>query len=163
MLLYHYTISDRLVKIMVDGFLKLTPKEPLAGEIPVVWLTKSREWEETAFYGHPKDALEQAGMIRITVSIYNVIPAEAYRDRIPNFEHLCSTARIAGMDPEDWFVSNQKIGFDRIRGIELWRDEKWVKVPMSKSTSGESSPSAPTVPSEMMENLSTYKKGVFGG
>lgn len=67
--LYHYTIADRLVKILIDGYLKLTPSIETAtkNEPRLVWMTTSEEWDKTAFYGYPLEVLKSAGMIRITI------------------------------------------------------------------------------------------------
>jgi len=136
MKLYHYTIADRLVKILIDGYLKLTPENhPLEeNERKAVWLTKSNEWDRTAFYGYPDAALDNAGRIRITVNAETVlaVPAKAEKHYLGNWESLIWSAMEIGVDYNDWFVTFKEIPLKLAEKVELWRNNQWVEVPIKE-------------------------------
>ncbi len=136
MKVYHYTIADRLVKILIDGFLKLTPNEDgdnfVDGELRVVWFTTNDEWDDTAFYGYPKEVLDSAGRIRITVDS-NTNPlgvASANSDRLGQWEALVNSASEIGVDYRDWIVSPIQVKTEDFECVELWKHDRWVEVPL---------------------------------
>lgn len=126
---YHYTIADRLVKILIDGYLMLTPSKETTedGELRLVWLTSSPTWDNTAFFGYPPEVLDNAGRIRITINKIYSTPKKFY-DMIPMFDSLCDSARRVGVDPEDWGVSVDEIYIHEFEKIELWRDNEWTEI-----------------------------------
>lgn len=143
MKLYHYTIADRLVKILIDGHLKLTPAENSMylheNEKRAVWFTSQDTWDKTAFYGYPDAALDNAGRIRITVDTETVlaVPAEAEQHHLGDWESLVWSAMEVDVDYNNWFVCFNEVPLKLIECIELWKDGKWVKIPL-KLTNGES-------------------------
>ncbi len=135
MTLYHYTIADRLMKILIGGHLKLTPREDSElleeGEARAVWLTSNPEWDKTAFYGYPIEAIEASGKIRISVD-FNAkhSNAEVASHRLGNWESLVWSAGKVGVDHCDWYVSFEEVCLNEFTNIELWKDGAWVKIPM---------------------------------
>ncbi len=136
MILYHYTISDRLIKILIDGYLKLTPSEDSEylqeGERRAVWLTSNPEWDRTAFYGYPDNVLEHQGKIRISIK------SDALMDRAVNKIHwlgdwdsLVWSAMEVKVDHRDWFVTFQEVGKANFKCVELWKDNQWQKIPLN--------------------------------
>ena len=123
---YHYTIADRLVKILISGYLKLCPEKPLPNEPQLVWVTSNPEWDKTAFFGYPDEVLDNAGRIRITLKS-QYAPHNNYY--IPNQYNLETTARMVGVNPYDWGVSHEVIPIADFEKVELWRDGKWEEVP----------------------------------
>ena len=139
MKVYHYTIADRLVKIMMDGFLKLTPREDspnrVEGEARTVWLTINDTWDSTAFYGTPMEVLENAGMIRITMDTNNTCSvgmASAHSDRLGHWDDLVASAYRVGVDYRDWIISFEEIDVINFDNIELWKDGAWQHVPIKR-------------------------------
>ena len=131
--LYHYTIADRLVKIMIDGSLKLTPKAPLVGERKVVWMTIKDEWDMTAFYGVPLEVLDNAGRIRITIDSEKIDGklASGQADRVGRWVSLVESAWAVNVDYRDWVICYDRIPLEAVTKIELWleHDERWEEVP----------------------------------
>jgi len=134
MKLYHYTIADRLVKILINGYLKLTPENYplLENEKKAVWLSNSDKWCKTAFYGYPDAALDNAGRIRITIDSANIKAeyAEAVQHYLGDWESLVWSAMEIGVSYKTWYVSFEVIPLNKVESIELWKDDKWVKVPI---------------------------------
>lgn len=132
MKLYHYTIADRLCKIFIDGFIKTSTVGIDASEVPYVWLTKSEEWDKTAFYGYPSELITSHGRIRITLSksFKKVIRYNKIKIKIPLHNSLEVTAREVSVNPLDWFVSENKIPISFIEKVELWKDKKWIEIPI---------------------------------
>ena len=137
---YHYTIADRLVKIMIDGFLKLTPREesPLLheGEMRCVWFTTSKEWDKTAFYGHRDDVLDNAGRIRITIDAMQVPLglATANSHRLGDWDSLVWSADEVGVDYRDWMISPSEVKVEDFERVELWleKEKRWHVVPWKR-------------------------------
>ena len=143
MKVYHYTIADRLVKILIDGYLKLTPAKDSMylheDERRTVWLTKNPKWDKTAFYGYPDAALDNAGRIHITINAETIlaVPAEAEQHYLGDWDSLVWSAMEVGVDFNDWFVCFKEIPLSLVECVELWKDNQWVKIPL-KLTNGES-------------------------
>jgi len=135
MKLYHYTIADRLVKILVDGYLKLTPENhPLKeNERKAVWFTKSDEWDKTAFYGYSDIVLDNAGRIRITVNAETIlaVPAQAEKQYLGDWENLILSALEVGVNYSDWFITFKEVPIKLVEKIELWRNNQWVELPLN--------------------------------
>ena len=136
MKLYHYTIADRLLKILMSGHLHKTPREDSPylheGEQRVVWLTTSGKWDKTAFYGYPMEVLENQGMVRITVDSEN-IPcrvASVHSHRLGDWESLVWSANKVGVDYRDWIICESEVLLKHFKKIELWRDEQWQVIPL---------------------------------
>jgi len=129
---YHYTIADRLVRILIDGFLKLTPEPEglLESELQFVWVTSNPNWDNTAFFGYPISILENAGMIRITLNKVYSSPKKFY-DFMPSYDSLVEKAYQVSVDPEDWGVSDSIISISDFEKIELWKDNKWIEIPIN--------------------------------
>ena len=130
---YHYTIADRLVKILIDGHIKVMQESSkLSEDEPcLAWLTIRPEWDKTAFFGYPDDVLDNAGRVRIT------LPADypsymLFAQNIPQIDELRETAIHVGVTPSDWRVSLTPITIDKFIKIELWRGGEWVNVPFVK-------------------------------
>ena len=130
---YHYTIADRLVKILIDGYIKIMPESSKTSEdeLCLAWVTSSPEWEKTAFYGYPQDVLEQAGKIRITLT--KKYPShKIYSNNIDNVKMLELSAIAEGTNINDWGVSLKPIPITHFEKIELWRNKQWEEVPFIK-------------------------------
>jgi len=125
---YHYTIADRLVKILISRYLKLTPADPEPNEPQLVWLTTNPEWDRTAFYGYPDEVLDNAGRIRITLK-GDFPHYREYRHLIPNIEGFELSGLQVGCDINDWHVSADVVDITQFQKIELWRNNKWEEVP----------------------------------
>jgi hypothetical protein len=48
MILYNYSILNKLSAIQKSGKILTSPKEPLENEIPLAWLSSNPDWENTA-------------------------------------------------------------------------------------------------------------------
>lgn len=48
MILYHYSILNKLSAIQKSGKILTSPKEPLENETPLAWLSSNPDWENTA-------------------------------------------------------------------------------------------------------------------
>ena len=124
---YHYTIMDRLEKILKSGYLKLTPNkiDLYKNEKQFVWLTKNSEWDKTVFINNPIEVLNEAGRVRIT--IHGDYPSHTkYKTRLVSLERLEASARRVGVNPRDWAVSTKKIPVKSFNAVEVWKDGKWV-------------------------------------
>jgi len=130
---YHYTISDRLVKILIDGEIKVMEESSKHAhdEVCLAWLTINPEWDDTAFFGYDKKVLDNAGRIRITLG--GTYDKHTKHSRyMPSRVMLEESAKSVGVNPEDWRVSDRPIDISRVSCIELWRDECWVEVPIGE-------------------------------
>ena len=129
-MMYHYTIADRLVKILISGYIKVMEETSKQSEDEprLAWLTKSDKWDRTAFYGYPDEALDNAGRIRITLK--GEYPSyRRYRHMIPQIELLEISGLQVGCNLDDWCVSNEVIPIEQFEKVELWRDNRWEEVP----------------------------------
>ncbi len=129
---YHYTIADRLTKILISKHIKLMEESSKYTdyEMCFAWLTTSPEWDRTAFYGYPEEVLNHAGRIRITLK--KSYPSYLdFMGAIPNLIDLEFSGRKAGVDPTNWRVSKEIIPIADFAKIELWfwKEKKWVEVP----------------------------------
>lgn len=135
--LYHYTIADRLIKILIDGYLKLTPnQEKYIAEPHLVWMTTSDEWDKTAFYGYPLEVLEQAGMIRISIDPYQVNLVnldDVYRamDCKSLLKALEVLAEKVKVNTSNWRVTDMVVPVSAFLNIELWRNNQWETIPIN--------------------------------
>lgn len=124
---YHYTVMDRLQKIVNDGYLKLTPdkKDLMKNEGGFVWLTIKPEWDLTAFLLTDKKTLDDAGRIRITLEGW--FPSHRkYINKLPHIKGLESQALKVGIDPNNWAVSNKRISVKKFTEIHIWVNNSWV-------------------------------------
>ena len=128
---YHYTIADRLVKIMIDGHINIMKESSKVSkdEVCVAWLTVNPEWDKTAFYKYSDETLDNAGRIRITLN-GTWIHYRYYRDLMPMVDMLELLAIAEGVNPEDWRVSTNKIEVEFFEKIELWKDGTWIEIPI---------------------------------
>jgi hypothetical protein len=131
--LYHYTIADRLIKIILDGYLKLSPKEPMEGEPSLVWFTKKDEWDNTAFFGYSKEVLMNAGMVRITVDKDEVEAVESYLKflepkQYKQFGYLVISALSVNVNYKDWYVTDKIVERKYFKKIEFWINDNWVEI-----------------------------------
>lgn len=134
-LAYHYTIADRLIKILNSGYLKLCPEKPEPNETRYVWLTTNPEWDRTAFYGYPLDLLDSQGRIRITVDLECINPDKVagvfdVSSTIYNYLGLIETATRVGVKAKDWIVVSEEIKLASIINIEVWntKTKQWNKI-----------------------------------
>lgn len=134
-LAYHYTIADRLIKILNSGYLKLCPERPEPKEIRYVWLTTKTEWDRTAFFGYPDDILDSVGRIRITVDLDCINPdkvhvADEVSNTIYNYDGLIKSAARVKVSSEDWIVVDEVIKLISIVNIEVWdtKTKQWNKI-----------------------------------
>lgn len=130
MTFYHYTIADRLVKILIDGYIKVMEESSkvMEDEVCLAWVTASDEWDKTAFYGYPMEALDNAGRIRITLK--SSYPShKVYAPNIGMLDRLESSAILEGVNIYDWGVSIEPIPVTDFERVELWRDNNWVEFP----------------------------------
>ena len=134
-LAYHYTIADRLIKILNSGYLKLCPERPEPKETRYVWLTINPEWDRTAFYGYPDDLLDSQGRIRITVDLDCINPDKVYLANrvfysIHNYLGLIESATRVGIRASDWVVVSEEIKLSSIVNIEVWdtKTKQWNKI-----------------------------------
>lgn len=135
MVVYHYTIADRLIKILNSGYLKLCPERPEPKETRYVWLTAKDEWDKTAFYGYPDDLLDSVGRIRITVDLDCINPdkvhvADEVSNSIYNYDALVKSAARIKVQSSDWIVVSEEIKLCSILNIEVWnvKEEQWNKI-----------------------------------
>ena len=135
MIAYHYTIADRLIKILNSGYLKLCPERPEPKETRYVWLTTKSEWDKTAFYGYPDDLLDSVGRIRITVDLDCINPdkvhvADEVSNTIHNYDGLVKSAARIKVQSSDWIVVNEVIKLASIINIEVWdtKAKQWNKI-----------------------------------
>ena len=122
---YHYTIADRLIKILDSGYLKLCPREPEPSETQYVWLTKLPIWDNTAFYGYPTEVLDNAGRIRITVDLDCINPDSVFNsddvsETIYNYKGLINSAKLVGVYPINWIVINEPVKLCSIISIDMY-------------------------------------------
>lgn len=129
---YHYTIADRLVKILIDGYINVMQSDlQIKNEVRLCWLTVNPEWDKTAFYGYPEEVLDNAGRIRITLGgTYH--PHHKFRDRIYGVVSLELSAKMAGVEPSDWRVTPETVPVNRFTKIELWKNKQWVEIPIKR-------------------------------
>lgn len=135
MILYHYTIADRLIKILISKHLKLTPgidTTLFEDEARVVWLTTNPTWDRTAFYGQPDDAIEAAGKVRISIdsSKVRISHAVSVKQYLGFFEQLVQSAKSVGVDFLDWYVSFEKVPISAFTKIEFYLNKEWVELDM---------------------------------
>lgn len=135
MVAYHYTIADRLIKILNSGYLKLCPEKPEPNESRYVWLTTNPEWDRTAFYGYPDDLLDSQGRIRITVDLECINPDKVDNvfkklNTIHNYLGLIESATRVGVRAKDWIVVSEEIKLCSILNIEVWnvKEKQWTKI-----------------------------------
>lgn len=82
--LYHYTVGTKIPSILNDGYLKLTPKEPLEDETPLVWLSSNEDWEMTA----NKGAITQDGKTVVLTKEETSLYANGLYRFVFNSNHL---------------------------------------------------------------------------
>lgn len=134
-LAYHYTIADRLIKILNSGYLKLCPERPEPNETRYVWLTTNHEWDRTAFFGYPLDLLDSQGRIRITVDLDCINPAKVHvadevYNTIHNYDGLVKSAARVKVQSSDWIVVDEVTKLVSIVNIEVWntKTKQWNKI-----------------------------------
>ncbi len=128
---YHYTIADRLVKILISGYIKVMEESSkvMEDEVRLVWLTANPNWDNTAFYNYPSEVLDNAGRVRITLK--SKYPShKVFAQNIGMLQVLELSAKHSGVNIYDWGVSDKVIPLSDFECVELWKDEKWVEVPL---------------------------------
>lgn len=130
--LYHYTIKDRLLKILATGEIQRSPrdKKDLVGkERQVVWLTINSNWENTCFIKTPKEVIDQIGRVRITLNDkVKTIKAYEYKKYLHNWKNLVQTAIFVGSKAGDWRVCIKNISIDDIEEIHFFENNTWNKI-----------------------------------
>lgn len=132
---YHYTIASRLVQILIDGFIKIMPESSKMdeNEICPAWVTSNPKWDKTAFMGYSSEVLDNQGRIRITLKDKKYDHPSLYKKNIWMYdEHLVPSAFYVGVDSKDWGISLEPIMLSEFKKIELWKDEKWVEIPIER-------------------------------
>ncbi len=130
---YHYTIADRLVKILISGHIKVMEESSKREdyEVRLAWLTIDPKWDNTAFYRHPDDALDNAGRIRITLK--SKYPS--YLDfwgGIPDILALEESGASVNVDHTNWRVSPKVVPISDFEKVELWlhKEKRWEEIPI---------------------------------
>lgn len=132
---YHYTIADRLIKILISGHIKLMEESSRRADYEVcfAWLTTSPKWDKTAFYDYPENALDHQGRIRITLK--NMYPSYLdYWGVIPDITELEASGRKVGVDHTNWRISPEVIPVSDFEKVEMWfwKEKKWVEIPLGQ-------------------------------
>ena len=128
---YHYTIADRLIKILMSGHIKVMEETSKVeeNEICLAWVTSNPEWDRTAFYDYPDAVLDNAGRIRITLK--SKYPShKLFQHNIGMLQSLELSAFHVGVNVNDWGVSDKVIPIFDFERVDLWKNNKWVEVPL---------------------------------
>lgn len=130
--IYHYTVKDRLLKILASGEIQRSPrdkKDLLGKERQVVWLTINSSWDNTCFMGSSKEAIDQAGRVRITLNDkVKTIKAHEYKKYLVNWKELVQTAMSVGTKAGDWRICIKNISIDDIEEIHFFNNNTWNKI-----------------------------------
>ena len=129
--LYHYTLSDRLAKILLSQTILMSPRdssELKEKEIPVVWLTVNPTWDKTAFLGYPLEKLDEIGRVRLTIENIPYTKATSLKKKLPLLSELIKSANLVNVNHNDWRISRKDIPIDKVTKIEKLIDNKWVKI-----------------------------------
>ena len=135
-MIYHYTIADRLVKILISRYIKVMEESSklTEDEICLAWFTKSPKWDNTAFYGYPDQVLDNQGRIRISVKRedHHFHHYKHFAPNMPELDTLERTAIEAGVNPENWVVSQGIVPVSSFHKIEMWDPHYkiWKEVPV---------------------------------
>lgn len=144
-LLWHYTVSGRLQRILADGVLKRSTTGLRNGERAGVWFTSRTTWEPTAtpwrrgadgqFRAAPMDTLAAAGLARIGVAPDLARTTWAQHRRFGGLpwadgEAVERNARQQDSDPEQWRASYRDVPRSQWARVQVSSDgETWTDVP----------------------------------
>ena len=142
MMVWHYTIKQRLDRILVDGLIKPATVFVPPNEKPVVWFSSNQIWEETANKilqdstgirrGNKKETHEHGGgLARIGVAPeaapYTWNDFKRLSGIQPKAAKLLYQAAIAGRArPGEWFVSFEAVSSKKWLAIELFDGTNWI-------------------------------------
>ena len=123
-ILWHYTVSSRLQRILADGVLKRATTGLRKGERAGVWFTQRADWEPTAtkwlrdadgrFRAATMEEMVALGFARIGVAPDVARTTWAQHRRFggllwPDAEAVERNARQQGSDPEVWRASYRDV------------------------------------------------------
>lgn len=126
---YHYTIANHWPRIVASGCLAPTDVYLDQGERPAVWFTRRAMYEPTAYKrvvlpdgnvrnGTYRDLfVHHGGALRFGLPRRGLVPWVTWRRssgiRSVIADALARTARDAGSNPRDWYVSFDPIEINR--------------------------------------------------
>lgn len=143
MQIWHYTIGDRLARIMLDGAIRPATANIAPGERPVVWFSANAVWEPTATKGlRGPDGLvrtiDKDELARHDALARIEVPLEVAPYGLGDFIRLSgvspTTAERLARDPGAhlWRVSFEPVPSSRWKAIEVWSAERKRWEPISR-------------------------------
>jgi hypothetical protein len=150
MMVWHYTIGEKVRGILSDGFIRTSTAGISPREIPVVWFSSNQIWEATANKAIMRDdgthllttkqmrELFGDSMFRFGTTMMETLPWEQLQKaaKIPRKtqSHMIAAGKAVGSSKSDWFgVLDAKL----IDGLLLqkWNDDhlRWEDCPFYKA------------------------------
>jgi hypothetical protein len=147
MLIWHYTIQDRLEGIVADGRIKREIRLN-RNERKVVWFSSNQNYEMTACKGTLENGVRRTltfmemttlGLVRIGVepSTAPVNWKQFQRESgiyRPYARGLEKSGRKVGANPNEWFVSFDEVTADKFVRIESYVVGRWVEAEIVRFT-----------------------------
>jgi hypothetical protein len=145
-LVWHYTTGINFIRIVESGYLKPATAGVPVYEKPAVWFSRNQFWEETANKGGTENGRRRTlsreetrqcglGLVRFGVTReaapHDWAEFKARSGIIRSHARgLVASARAAGADPNDWFVSFEPVPRDQWAAIDVWDEAKncWARV-----------------------------------
>lgn len=143
---WHYTIYDNLIKILVSEEIKLTSLNIEFRERPAVWFSINQDWEETVRPAIQdiktgktsplsRDALSEKGFPPARIEVNHGLPFmtwDEFKEQSnisrKHSRALEKVARIWGADPNEWRVLFSPVGREHWGKIEIWNGKTWLNI-----------------------------------
>ncbi len=125
MKIWHYTVHQLFVKIVDDRMIRRSMIVNDENEIPVVWLSKNPDWEETVRKSilNTQTGKETEPLSRDELSKQGSTPVRIEVDQ--EFVNI----RSWGANPKEWYVSYEPIPLESCSVFEMWTaQEGWVDI-----------------------------------
>jgi hypothetical protein len=127
---FHYTKAICLPHILNDGYIRLSTKFIRKHEKPVVWLTKSEQYERTCTLATDENVVDLIGRARIrinselpTITFARFRYVSGIDDNL--YLRLKYSAIDAGSDITKWYCSLNPIPEKYWLGFELLTNKGW--------------------------------------
>lgn len=142
-MIWHYTVVERLQKILQDGELRPSAQGLPAKEQPALWFSSNPQWDPTVNrlwqdidgrvmrLNKDQTHVLGGGLARIGVTP-DAAPLDwkAFKQvsgiSTARAKRIYEEAIHIGARPGEWFASLEPVGRDKWLAVEVWDGEKWV-------------------------------------
>lgn len=141
--LYHYTVGIKIPSILNDGYLKLTPKQPIENETPLVWVSSNELWEETAnkaayingeykVLTREQTSLYCNGLYRFMFHVNQISGLMQYKNLLKEklipetlFNSLIDAGVKVNANPDEWYASTSPLFIKNAR-LQVLHNNQWT-------------------------------------